>query len=336
MARKKYIRELVLVGVYLLGILGIVASGGGGGGGNGDKADKLTLNMSPYSIVSSSDDGDFIDYPLYPLARTPDWPDGESILIRLFDPYGMGDFYSIQISNSYGGDAHPANPLADDGEPDNMPIEAFTLPFDTYIHRGLNPAFDEDWFIFTSSGECCLTVSAKPNMSGSAADPVVEIYDAAMNPGSKSYTEGFSAGVERGIFGVFDPTNNLTLVSVFISELVEPPSIVFSFIFDGPALPGNYPVEFAFPPLPSNDASGSVTGTVNVDRYDTNKISGNYDITIFDGPSSTTASGSFDITREQDDPGLLTGLKSGYRREVGSSEALDRFKVVSKYLRDNF
>ena len=334
MVRTKYLRELLLVGIYVLGALGIVATGGGGGGG-GDNADKLTLNMSPYSIISSNDDGDFITYPLYPIARIPGWPDGESILIRLFDPYGMDDFYSILIRNGYGGDAHPATPLADDGEPDNMPIEAYILTNGTYLHRGLNPAFDEDWFSFTSSGECCLYVSAKPNMSGSAADPVVEVYDAVMNPGPKTYIEGSSAGVEKGIAGVFDPTNNLTLISVFISELSQPLSIVFSFVFDGPDLPGNYAVEYAFPPMPSDVASGSVTGSVNVDRYDTNKISGTYDITIFDGPSSTTASGSFNITREQDEPGLLSGLKGAPKRD-GSPQALNRFKVVSKYLRDNF
>jgi len=36
MVHTKYVRELILVGVYVLGILGIVASGGGGGGGSGD------------------------------------------------------------------------------------------------------------------------------------------------------------------------------------------------------------------------------------------------------------------------------------------------------------
>jgi hypothetical protein len=52
MAHTKYLRELLLVGVYVLGILGIVASGGGGGGGGGGgvSSDPLSPTLSDFDI----------------------------------------------------------------------------------------------------------------------------------------------------------------------------------------------------------------------------------------------------------------------------------------------
>jgi len=52
-ARNKYLRELLLVGIFLLGILGIVASGGGGGGG-GPTSISYAGNTDPAFITRAN------------------------------------------------------------------------------------------------------------------------------------------------------------------------------------------------------------------------------------------------------------------------------------------
>ncbi len=49
MSCDKYLRELLLVGIYMLGVLGIIASGGGGGGssGGGETIDTTAPTVSP-------------------------------------------------------------------------------------------------------------------------------------------------------------------------------------------------------------------------------------------------------------------------------------------------
>ncbi len=326
MIRIKYFRELILVSVYVLGILGIVASGGGGGGGDASdgEEDTITINMSPLRIVGFGDDNDsggFAGPPLYPLVFLGDIPSGETILIRARDPYGVGDYYSIIIRNGFGG-VSSGMPIATEGEPDNNPMDAATLNWSFFLDRGFDPLFDEDWFTFTSSGECCHYIFTTSNASGPAADPILEIYNPTPNLGPITYKlDSDGIGEETLINGTFDPTNNLTLIGM--TQLWEA-QLTFTFdrnsffiVFAGPPVPGNYPVRFAAPPVP-DDLPGSVTGSMNIDQYDDvgGRIVGSFDITIFDVSRSTTVGGSFNVTRSPDDPGLLTDFRSQSSRNI--------------------
>lgn len=56
MARTKLLREVFLVGIYLLGILGITASGGGGGGGDGDDDELIIKALYEFQIGGPLED----------------------------------------------------------------------------------------------------------------------------------------------------------------------------------------------------------------------------------------------------------------------------------------
>lgn len=335
--KNKYLREFLLVGISLLGILGIVASGGGGSGSGGEMRDTITINMSPLRIVGFSDDD--TSGSLHPIVFIGDIPDGEAILIRARDPYGEGDFYSIKIRNGFG-EVSVGNPIADEGEPDNSPIEAAILNWGVFSDRGFNPLFDEDWFTFTSSGECCNIIFTTANASGVAADPILEIYDPTPNLGPKTHIfDSDGMGAETLITGTFDPTNNLTFVGMIqlwdvnIGQTVD--RNLFFLVFAGPPAPGDYPVRFAAPPAP-DDAPGSVTGSIHIDQYDNvgGRIIGSFDITIFDISRSTTVDGSFDVTRSSDDAGLLTGFRP--RSSQNNSLSVNsNLKNISTYMRRN-
>ena len=336
---------LNLIYVALFGSL-LLATGCGGSGGDDDddRIDTMEIDMAPLRVIAFIDDGGFIDYPLYPLIELPallgksaeasKLQNGDTILIRVFDPYGVGDFYSVLVSNTYGGGPHGATPLADDHEPDNDPASASVLNWGISSHHGLDPIEDEDWFNFTSSGECCVHVSTKPNTSGGNADPVLEVYDARPNLGVISFSEGVGSFEDVEIAGIFDPANNLTLV--LLAHLTDGPgdtfNLPFSFIFAGADRRGDFAVRYAFPPVPSN-APGSVTGTVSVDRYDSpgGRLSGTFDITIVDNSRTTTVTGSFNVKREDDDAGLLTGFRSISAKDQ-QSRMKNSYKEIARYL----
>ena len=312
--KENSLRSLVLAVVYLLAVLGILATGGGGGGGGDGEEDTITINMSPLRIVGFGDDNDSGTGggPLHTIVFLGDIPSGEIILIRARDPYGEGDFYSQKIRNGFG-EVSSGMPIAAEGEPDNSPLDAATLNWNSFLDRGFDPLFDEDWFTFTSSGECCSYVFTTSNASGSAADPILEIYNPTPNLGPKTYKQDSDGiGEETSIIGTFDPTNTLTFIgmSQIWDDVFQFDRNSFFIVFAGPSDPGNYPVRFAAPPVP-DDAPGSVTGSINIDQFDGvgGRIVGSFDITIFDVSRSTTVGGSFNVTRSPDDPGLLTGFR---------------------------
>lgn len=287
--------------------------------------------MSPLRIVGFGDDAS--SGSLYPVVFIGEIPDGETILIRARDPFGVGEFYSLKIRNGYG-EVSSGTPILAEGEPDNSPIEAATLNWGTFLDRGFDPLFDEDWFTFTSSGECCNYIFATTNASGSAADPILEIYNPTPNLGAVTYT-GDPAGMGIGTYvaGVFDPNNNLTLIGMFQLFDTDVDVNSFSLVFSGPPAPGDYPVRFAAPPFPG-DAPGTVTGSIHIDQYDgvDGRIIGSFDITIVDDSRVTTVSGNFDTTRETDEPGLLAGFRPGLARATSPSMQ-GMLKEVSAYMR---
>ena len=312
--------------------------GGGGGGGGGIIIDSMTIDMSPLRVVGYNDDGAFGPDPLHPLVYVGDIPNGKSLLMRVRDPYGIGDFYSIQTRNGYGGNPPPGTPTADEGEPDNDPIDASVLAEGVYLHRGLNPLFDEDWFSSTSSGPSWAWTMS--NLSGTLADPILEVYDPTPNLGPVTYTADSApvGGTTTLLAGVFDPTNNGTFIGM--TQLEEGPGMFidinsFFIAFSSPTTPGDFAVEFAGPPFPS-DAPGSVTGSIHIDQYDAEggRIIGSFDITIIDVSRTTTVAGSFNVTRIADEPGLLTGLKpsSGRATVISRQNAL---KGISAYMRND-
>ena len=242
-------KKLLLTFGTLLFLSSLLSLSSCGGGGGGIIIDSMTIDMSPLRVVGFSDDGP--SDPLHPVVFLGDIPNGETLLMRVRDPFGLGDFYSIKIRNGYG-EVSSGTPTADEGEPDNNLIDAATLTLGAFLHRGLNPLFDEDWFTFTSSGECCNYVATRSNSSGSAADPILEVYDPTPNLGPITYTlESDGFGAETLIAGVYDPTNNLTLIAmtqlwdVNIGDSVDRNS--FALVFAGPLAPGDYPIRFAFP-----------------------------------------------------------------------------------------
>lgn len=321
--------------ILLYSFLILTLSACGGGSGGGGRKDTLIVNMAPLRIIAFNDDGQILGPSLYPITQVGILSVGDEALIRVFDPYMAGDFYSIEVSHSFSATPHTAMPLAADGEPDNSPIEATILPRDTFMHRGLSPAGDEDWFIHTAVLFANNIAFTKANASGASADPVMEIYDSRLNPGPVTYREECIPGGCTIVAAVFDPTNNGTLVTTanFTAPAQELNAGVFSFVFSGPAQPGNYPVIFAAPPLPANTL-GSVTGFVNVDSYGGpgQSITGTYDITIIDISRTTTVSGSFDVIREKDDSGLLIGL----RPQVSGKQPLisiKQYQNISAYQR---
>ncbi len=113
--------------LFLSSLLSLSSCGGGGGGGE-NMIDSMTIDMSPLRVVGYNDDGAFGPDPLHPLVYLGDIPNGKSLLMRVRDPYGIGDCYSIQHSyGGYGGNPPPGTPTADEGEPDNDPIDASVL-----------------------------------------------------------------------------------------------------------------------------------------------------------------------------------------------------------------
>jgi hypothetical protein len=324
---------------FVIGVsfVAISACGGSGSGGGKTKitTDTITINMSPLRVVGFSDDTS--SGSLYPIVFVGDIANGETLLMRVRDPFEMGDFYSIRILNGYGGFPAPGAPTVNEGEPDNSLIEAAALTWGDYLDRGLDPLLDEDWFSFTSSGECCSYVSTIANVSGAAADPILEIYNPSPNPGPITYTSVASdMGVDTFIAGIFDPANNLTFVLMdqlwdAATDAIDINS--FFLIFTGPPSPGDYQVRFATPPFPDN-APGSVTGSIHVDEYDKvgGRIIGSFDITIADGSRTTTISGNFNVTRVPDEPGLLTGFRPGSAR-AASLSMQGMLKGVSTYMR---
>ena len=336
------IHKIVLANLLVL----LTACGGGGGG---SPTDTFTINMSPLRIVGFSDDNLYVNISssLYPIVYLDfDMPAGKTVLMRMRDPYGVGDFYSIEIRNGFGGGAAPAMPISGEGEPDNNSIDASLLLWDTLADRDLNPVYDEDWFSFTSSGEGIMFINTRPNASGSSADPILEIYDPTPNLGPVTYDENLELALPSDhltlIAGVFDPINDLTLVGFDKLNLIESVNSsidtlidinAFFLVFSGPPTPGDYPIQLAAPPAPSV-APGSVTGSIHIDQYDDvgGRIVGSFNLTIVDDSRTTTVSGSFTVTREQDEGGLLTGLKPEAARAT-SSKVSGKLRDLFAYLR---
>jgi hypothetical protein len=324
--------------------IGVSACGGGGGGGDDvivdlppATIDTMTIDMSPLRIVGFSDDREVNAFntlhPLLDLGAGVPVPAGKTWLLRVRDWYEMGDFYSIWVSNGWGVPAL-GSPTADEGEPDNDPMDATDLTYNIYTDRGLNPLLDEDWFSFTAMGlNSFYFASTIPNMSGSTADPILEVYDPAPNLGPITYVEESDLSYETVIGGTLDSVNNLTLIVMDKQRSNSVDVNSFFLVFSGPPAPGDYPVRFAAPPFPGN-APGTVTGSIHIDQYDGvgGRIIGSFDITIVDDSRTTTVAGNFDVTREPDEPGLLTGFRPGLAR-ASSSSMQGMLKEVSAYTR---
>lgn len=105
----------------------------------------------------------------------------------------------------------------------------------------------------------------------------------------------------------------------------------FFLAFSGPTTPGDYPIQFAFPPIP-DDLPGSVTGSIHIDQYDSvgGRIIGSFDLTIVDDSRTTTVSGSFNVTREPDEPGLFSRSASS---RTAAPSIFGKLKSVSAYMR---
>ena len=318
---------IVCISITLL-VLG-ACGGGGGSGGSGD--DFITLTMSPLRVIGFGDDGN--SDPLHPIVDMGIIADGETVLLRVRDPYARGDFYSIKVRNGYGEVSNGA-PAPADGEPNNSPAEATVLTFGDYAHNGLDPLMDEDWFSFTgSAGECCHFASTISNLSGTTADPVLEVYDPMLNPGAVTYRLLDSPTDRITVNGVYDPVNNATLIGMTrVNPFDGLDKNAFFLIFSGPPTAGNFPIDFAAPPIPG-DAPGSVTGTVRIDRYDQagGDIEGSFSLTIVDISRTTTISGSFDVERRADEAGLLSRPGPDAAR-IGATRSLARLKELAGYM----
>jgi hypothetical protein len=58
MSVEKYLRQLLLIGIYMMGVLGIVASGGGGGDGDDDDEDDIVIQAGyTFRIGGPLEDG---------------------------------------------------------------------------------------------------------------------------------------------------------------------------------------------------------------------------------------------------------------------------------------